>query len=87
MAIQTGDKLLTTQDAATELGISRRQVQTLIEKGKLPAERIGRDFLIRASDLRLVRVRPKGRPFGAKDSRPRKSSRWTSKSRRERNRK
>jgi excisionase family DNA binding protein len=84
MAIETSAKLLTTREAAEQLGISRRQVQTLIERGRLPAQRVGRDFFIRASDLRLVKVRRKGRPIGAKDSKPRKSSRGTAKSGRER---
>jgi excisionase family DNA binding protein len=73
--IETGAKLLTTDEAAEQLDVSRRQVQTPIKQGKLPAERQGRDWFIKQSDLRLVKVRPKGRPQGAKDSKPRKVSR------------
>jgi excisionase family DNA binding protein len=72
--IETRAKMLSTAEAAVELGISRRQVRTLIERGKLPAEKIGRDWFIKTSDLPLVRHRPKtGRPQGAKDSKPRKA--------------
>jgi excisionase family DNA binding protein len=73
--INTGAKLLTTNEAAEQLGISPQQVRLIIRRGKLPAERQGRDWFIKQSDLRLVKVRPKGRPQGAKDSRPRKVSR------------
>ena len=72
MVIETSAKLLSTTEAAEQLGISRRQVRTLIERGKLSAEKVGRDWFIKASDLRLVKHRPKGRPEGAKDSKPRK---------------
>ncbi len=63
-----------TQAAADELGLSRRQVQTLINRGHLPAEKLGRDWFIKPSDLELVRERPKGRPptknAAKKDSKP-----------------
>lgn len=78
MVIETNAKLLSTDEAAAHLGVSRRQVQTLIKQGKLPAEKQGRDWFIRASDLRLVKERPKGRPAGAKDSKPRKASKKAS---------
>ena len=55
-------KALTTKDAAAVLGISLRQVQTLIKQGRLPAHKMGRDYIIKESDLRLVSHRPKGRP-------------------------
>jgi excisionase family DNA binding protein len=54
--------ILTTRAAATILGISIRQVQTLIQRGKLPAEKIGRDYFIKDSDLKLVEQRQVGRP-------------------------
>jgi excisionase family DNA binding protein len=55
-------KMLTTKEVAAELGISLRQVQTLIERKQLPAEKFGRDYMVKESDLKLVRERPKGRP-------------------------
>lgn len=72
MVIETSAKLLTTIEAAEQLGISRRQVRTLIERGQLPAQKVGRDWFIKQGDLRLVKHRPKGRPEGVKDSKPRK---------------
>jgi excisionase family DNA binding protein len=53
---------LSTSQAATELGISTRRVQTLIASGRLKAERVGREWLIAPADLEAVRVRKPGRP-------------------------
>jgi excisionase family DNA binding protein len=53
---------LTTKQVAEKLGITPRRVQALIEAGKLPAEKIGRDYLIREKDLKLVEDRKVGRP-------------------------
>ena len=56
-------KLLTTREAAAELGLSIRAVQMLIERGRLPAQKLERDHLIRLSDLERARHRPgRGRP-------------------------
>ncbi len=56
-------KLLTTAEVADRLGITVGRVQQLIWEGKLPAERMGRDYLIKESDLALVTDRPgRGRP-------------------------
>ena len=54
--------LLTTKEAAKELRLSVRRIQALIGTGKLPAQKIGRDWIIRKADLDLVRVRKPGRP-------------------------
>jgi excisionase family DNA binding protein len=54
--------MLTTRDVAERLGVSLRHVQTLIKQGKLPAEKLGRDYVVKESDLKLVQRRPKGRP-------------------------
>lgn len=72
---------LTTKEAAEKLGISVRQVQTLIQQGRLPAIKKGRDWFIVESDLQLVSERPKtGRPpkaqkEQAKPSKPTKTKR------------
>jgi excisionase family DNA binding protein len=55
-------KMLTTKEVADALGISLRQVQTLIQREKLPAQKFGRDYMVKESDLKLVHERPKGRP-------------------------
>ena len=54
--------LITSKEASEELGVSVRRVLALINAGKLPAKKLGRDWVIRKSDLRLVRVRKPGRP-------------------------
>jgi excisionase family DNA binding protein len=54
--------LLTTKDAAERLGISVRRVHALIEAGRLPAQKLGRDYVIKEKDLRLVEDRKPGRP-------------------------
>jgi excisionase family DNA binding protein len=53
---------LTTKQVAQLLGVSTRRVLQLIHAGRLPAEKHGRDWAIRASDLELVKVRKPGRP-------------------------
>jgi excisionase family DNA binding protein len=54
---------LTTQQAADRLGVSQGRVRQLILSGDLPAEKMGRDRMIREEDLELVKGRPgRGRP-------------------------
>jgi excisionase family DNA binding protein len=57
--------MLTTAQAAQELHVSRSRVIHLIHAGRLPAQKIGRDWLILPADLELVRVRVNGRPAGS----------------------
>ena len=57
---------LTTKEAAVKLGISRRRINDLINSGRLPAEKVGRDHLIKVEDLKLVEDRKPGRPPKAK---------------------
>jgi excisionase family DNA binding protein len=54
--------LLTTKEASEKLGISAIRVRQLIQSGRLPAQKLGRDHLINESDLQLVKVRTNGRP-------------------------
>jgi excisionase family DNA binding protein len=57
------NKLIGTREAAEKLGVSLRRVQQLIELGTLPAQRIGRDYLIQLKDLSKVTIHGKrGRP-------------------------
>jgi len=53
---------LTTKEVAERLGIKIRMVQFLIQSGRLPATKFGRDYMIRESDLKLVENRKVGRP-------------------------
>ena len=54
--------LINTTQSAKALGISQRRVQALIQSGRLPATKVGRDWVINKSDLKLVSVRKPGRP-------------------------
>jgi excisionase family DNA binding protein len=58
--------LLTTKQAAEKLGITPRRVQALIEAGRLPAQKFGRDYMIKEKDLKLVEDRKVGRPRKSK---------------------
>jgi len=54
--------LISTKDAAKKLGISVLRVQQLIWAERLPAQKIGRDYIIDEKDLKLVEIRKPGRP-------------------------
>ncbi|MBA3334548.1 MAG: helix-turn-helix domain-containing protein [Acidobacteria bacterium] len=54
--------LITTKEAAEKLGVSMRRVTALIKDGRLPSQQVGREHLIKESDLELVRERKPGRP-------------------------
>ena len=60
-------KLLSVAEAAQKLGVSRGRVNQLIDNNRLPAQRIGRAFVIREEDLKLVENRQVGRPPKAKE--------------------
>ncbi len=55
-------KLLTTKEAAERLGVTVQRIHALIRDERLPAEKMGRDYFIKESDLRLVAERKPGRP-------------------------
>jgi len=56
-------KLLTTAEAAERLGVSTRRVRSLIQEGKLKAEKLGRDHVIPESALaKAVVYGRRGRP-------------------------
>jgi excisionase family DNA binding protein len=54
--------MLTTRQAAAELHITVRRVQAMIRAGRLTAHKVGRDWLINASEIDRVRIRTNGRP-------------------------
>ena len=62
--------MITTATAARLLGLSRQSVLAYISQGKLPAQKIGRDWMIEPKDLELVKVRP---PVGYPKGKPRKA--------------
>ncbi len=55
-------KLLGTKEASERLAVSQQRIQALIKNGQLPAEKVGRDWLIKERDLELVQNRQAGRP-------------------------
>jgi excisionase family DNA binding protein len=55
-------ELLTTSQAAKKLKVTPRRVIALIEAGRLPASKLGRDYVIQAADLARVKDRKPGRP-------------------------
>ena len=58
--------MLTTNEVAERLGVTLPRVHALIRDGRLPAEKMGRDYFIKESDLKLVENRKTGRPPKAK---------------------
>jgi excisionase family DNA binding protein len=58
----TEEKMLTTPEVASRLGVTTRRVLALIKSGRLPSKQYGRDHLIKESDLSLVTERKPGRP-------------------------
>jgi len=55
-------KLITVKQASKNLKVSDRRVRALIQAGRLPAQKIGRDWIINEKDLKKVMDRKPGRP-------------------------
>ncbi len=55
-------KMLTANEAAKILKVSARRVRALIQAKRLPAQKVGRDWIIMEPDLELVKDRKPGRP-------------------------
>ena len=55
-------KILTTKQAAKELGVNDSRVRQLILAGRLPAKKFGEVWMIRKKDLSKVANRKPGRP-------------------------
>jgi excisionase family DNA binding protein len=56
------NEFLTTEQAASELGVTDSRVRQLILEGKLPAQKFGRSHMIKRSDLKNVEIGNRGRP-------------------------
>ena len=54
--------LISTSEAAERLGVHITRVQVLIREGRLPAQKIGRTYVIDEDNLKLVADRKAGRP-------------------------
>jgi excisionase family DNA binding protein len=67
-------EMISVAEAADRLGVHRTRVNQMIDDGLLPATRVGRSYIIRASDLDSVRSRPTpGRPKKQADEQPAKA--------------
>jgi excisionase family DNA binding protein len=55
-----------TGEASEILNISRSRIARLIREGRLPAQKVGSTWVIKPSDLELVRERKPGFPKGRK---------------------
>ena len=51
---------LTTEQAGETLGVTRQRVLALIREGRLPARKVGRDWLIAPEDIEAFEKRPQG---------------------------
>ena len=56
------ERLLSTNEVAEKLGVTSIRVRAMIRNDQLPAQKIGRDYVIKESDLKLVEDRKPGRP-------------------------
>ncbi len=63
---------LTTDQAASLLGVTPSRVRVLIRNGRLPAQKFGRAHVINENDLKLVADRPVGRPKATQATAPEK---------------
>jgi len=57
VSVVAGDEMLTTQGAAERLNVSRQYVVRLVDRGKLPAVKVGSHRRLHASDVEAFRVR------------------------------
>ena len=58
--------LISSAEAAERLGVHITRVQVLIREGRLPAQKIGRTYVVNEDDLKLVENRKPGRPTKTK---------------------
>jgi excisionase family DNA binding protein len=63
--------LYTTSEAASELGVTAGRIRQMIIDGELTAEKLGRDLLIAAADIKKAKERkttpgPKPKKLAAK---------------------
>ncbi len=55
------EKWLTTKEVAAKVGLTYVRINQLIKSGILPAEKRGRDYFIRESDVEIIEQRPETR--------------------------
>ncbi|MGH3040865.1 MAG: helix-turn-helix domain-containing protein, partial [Gaiellaceae bacterium] len=63
-------QMLSVQEVASHLGVNAQRVRALIAQGRLPAQRVGRDYVLDsvavAAFARLPRLQ--GRPLAARNA-------------------
>ncbi len=62
------NNLISVTEAAMRLGVIRQRVFQLIQTGKLPAVKVGSQYVIKESDLEQLANRKTGRPPKDKDT-------------------
>ncbi len=55
-------KMLTTSEVAERLGVTVQRIHQFIRDERLPAQKMGRDYIINEGDLKLLEGRQTGRP-------------------------
>ncbi|MEJ7861522.1 MAG: helix-turn-helix domain-containing protein [Pyrinomonadaceae bacterium] len=55
------EKWITTKEGARKLGLTYVRINQLIKSDILPAEKRGRDYFIRESDVEIIEQRPETR--------------------------
>jgi excisionase family DNA binding protein len=55
-------KILTTSEVAERLGVTVQRIHQFIKDERLPAQKMGRDYIIREGDLKPLEDRKPGRP-------------------------
>lgn len=53
---------LTTMQAAKKRGVSRPRILALIYEGRLKAQKVGMQYLIKPADLAALKIHKTGRP-------------------------
>ena len=53
---------MTTGEVAKRLGVTVQRIHQFIRDERLPAQKMGRDYLIDEGDLKRIEDRPTGRP-------------------------
>lgn len=56
------DRLLSTAHVAAQIGVTARQVRGYIDRGQLPAQRLGGQWIVQESDLIQFQRPTMGRP-------------------------
>ena len=64
MTDRSGERLYSAAEAAEEVGISRVAIWYAIDDGRLPATRVGRNWVIRERDLMKFKQRRDRRKEG-----------------------